>query len=221
MSLPPTSNHFEPLLMLTSRNIILGSQSPRRRELMAGLDIPFTCVTIDADESYPHELQAGDIPLYISRAKARAYASELRENDLLITSDTIVWLNGEMLGKPQNEADAKAMLARLSGQTHEVYTAVCFTWLDTSHPSSSLQGGEQEVGSCSFVDCTKVTFKTLSEQEIDYYVSKYRPLDKAGAYGVQEWIGYVGVTKMEGSYFNVMGFPISRVYDTLRELAIV
>ena len=188
---------------------------------MAGLDIPFTCVTIDADESYPHELQAGDIPLYISRAKARAYASELRENDLLITSDTIVWLNGEMLGKPQDEADAKAMLARLSGQTHEVYTAVCFTWLDTSHPSSSLQGGEQEVGSCSFVDCTKVTFKTLSEQEIDYYVRKYQPLDKAGAYGVQEWIGYVGVTKMEGSYFNVMGFPISRVYDTLRELAIV
>ena len=117
------------------RNIILGSQSPRRRELMAGLDIPFTCVTIDADESYPHELQAGDIPLYISRAKARAYASELRENDLLITSDTIVWLNGEMLGKPQDEADAKAMLARLSGQTHEVYTAVCFTWLNHSTPS--------------------------------------------------------------------------------------
>lgn len=207
--------------MLNPHNIILGSQSPRRRELMAGLDIPFTCVTIDADESYPHELQAGDIPLYISRAKARAYACELRENDLLITSDTIVWLNGEMLGKPQNEADAKAMLARLSGQTHEVYTAVCFTWLDTSPYSPSPQEEGQRVGSCSFVDCTKVTFKTLSEQEIDYYVSKYRPLDKAGAYGVQEWIGYVGVTKMEGSYFNVMGFPISRVYDTLRELAIV
>ena len=207
--------------MATPHNIILGSQSPRRRELMAGLDIPFSCVTIDADESYPAELKGGDIPMYISRAKARAYVSELQDNDLLITSDTIVWLNGEMLGKPQDEADAKAMLARLSGQTHEVYTAVCFTWLDTSHPSSSLQGGEQEVGSCSFVDCTKVTFKTLSEQEIDYYVSKYRPLDKAGAYGVQEWIGYVGVTKMEGSYFNVMGFPISRVYDTLRELAIV
>jgi septum formation protein len=205
----------------TPYNIILGSQSPRRRELMAGLDIPFSCVTIDADESYPMDLQAGDIPLYISRAKARAYASELRENDLLITSDTIVWLNGEMLGKPQDEADAKAMLARLSGQTHEVYTAVCFTWLDISPYAPSPQEEGQRVGSCSFMDCTKVTFKTLSEQEIDYYVSKYRPLDKAGAYGVQEWIGYVGVTKMEGSYFNVMGFPISRVYDTLRELAIV
>ena len=185
-------------------NIILGSQSPRRRELMAGLDIPFSCVTIDADESYPADLQAGDIPLYISRAKARAYASELRENDLLITSDTIVWLNDEMLGKPQDETDAKAMLSRLSGQTHEVYTAVCFADMN----------GELE----TFVDCTKVTFKTLSEEEIDYYVNKYRPLDKAGAYGVQEWIGYVGVTKMEGSYFNVMGFPICRVYETLRQL---
>ena len=185
-------------------NIILGSQSPRRRELMAGLDIPFSCVTIDADESYPADLQAGDIPLYISRAKARAYASQLCEDDLLITSDTIVWLNGEMLGKPQDEADAKAMLARLSGQTHEVYTAVCF----------ADKNGELE----TLVDCTKVTFKTLSEEEIDYYVNKYCPLDKAGAYGVQEWIGYVGVTKMEGSYFNVMGFPISRVYETLRKL---
>ena len=185
-------------------NIILGSQSPRRRELMAGLDIPFSCVTIAADESYPADLQAGDIPLYISRAKARAYASELRENDLLITSDTIVWLNDEMLGKPQDETDAKAMLSRLSGQTHEVYTAVCF----------ADKNGELE----TMVDCTKVTFKTLSEEEINYYVTKYHPLDKAGAYGVQEWIGYVGVTKMEGSYFNVMGFPICRVYETLRKL---
>lgn len=188
----------------TLYNIILGSQSPRRRELMAGLDIAFSCVTIDADESYPADLQAGDIPLYISRAKAREYACELQEDDLLITSDTIVWLNGEMLGKPQDEADAKAMLARLSGQTHEVYTAVCFANMN----------GELE----TLVDCTKVTFKTLSEEEIDYYVNKYHPLDKAGAYGVQEWIGYVGVTKMEGSYFNVMGFPICRVYETLRQL---
>ena len=185
-------------------NIILGSQSPRRRELMASLDIPFTCVTIDADESYPQDLQAGDIPLYISRAKARAYINFLQENDLLITSDTIVWLNGEMLGKPTDEADARAMLARLSGRTHEVYTAVCFV----------DRNGELD----TLVDCTKVTFKTLSKEEIDYYVSKYRPLDKAGGYGVQEWIGYVGVTKMDGSYFNVMGFPICRVYETLSQL---
>ena len=184
-------------------NIILGSQSPRRRELMAGLDIPFSCVTIDADESYPADLKAGDIPMYISRATARAYLDELQDNDLLITSDTIVWLHGEMLGKPQDEAEAKAMLARLSEQTHEVYTAVSF----------ADKKGELE----TWVDCTKVTFNTLSEEDIDYYVSKYRPLDKAGAYGVQEWIGYVGVTRMEGSYFNVMGVPICHVYERLKK----
>lgn len=185
------------------RNIILGSQSPRRRELMGGLDIPFSCVTIDADESYPADLKAGDIPMYISRAKARAYVSELKENDLLITSDTIVWLHDEMLGKPRDEEDAKAMLTRLSGQTHEVYTAVCF----------ADKNGELE----TWVDCTKVTFNNLLQEDIDYYVAKYRPLDKAGAYGVQEWIGYVGVTKMEGSYFNVMGFPICHVYERLKK----
>lgn len=190
-------NHTTPI------NIILGSQSPRRRELMTGLDIPFSSVTIDADESYPADLKAGDIPMYIARAKARAYMSELKENDLLITSDTIVWLNGEMLGKPQDEADAKAMLARLSGQTHEVYTAVCFV----------DKNGELE----TWVDCTKVTFNILSEEDINYYVTKYHPLDKAGAYGVQEWIGYVGVTRMEGSYFNVMGFPICHVYERLKK----
>ena len=168
---------------------------------MAGLDIPFSCVTIDADESYPAELKGGDIPMYISRAKARAYVSELQDNDLLITSDTIVWLNGEMLGKPQDEAEAKAMLARLSGQTHEVYTAVCF----------ADRNGELE----TWVDCTKVTFNNLSEEDIDYYVSKYRPLDKAGAYGVQEWIGYVAVKHINGSYYNIMGLPIQRVYREL------
>lgn len=210
-------------------NIILGSQSPRRRELMAGLDIPFTCVTIDADESFPTDLQAGDIPMYIARAKARAYEAQLSSNDLLITSDTIVWLNGQMLGKPQSKQEAKQMLMQLSGQTHQVYTAVCFTWLNHSTYTPSLsgvpekarflgcfQGGGEGVGSHSFVDCTDVTFRTLTEEEIDYYVEKYMPLDKAGAYGVQEWIGYVGVTRMEGSYFNVMGFPIGRVYDWLK-----
>ncbi len=185
-------------------NIILGSQSPRRRELMSGLDIPFESVVIDADESYPSALCAGDIPMYISRAKAHAYMSQLGDRDLLITSDTIVWLDGEMLGKPQDEAEARSMLLRLSGHTHEVYTAVCF-----SDRSGVLD---------AFVDCTSVTFRTLSESEIDYYLTHYRPMDKAGAYGVQEWIGYVGVSRMEGSYFNVMGFPICRVYETLCKL---
>ena len=196
-------------------NLILGSQSPRRRELMAGLDIPFSCITIDADESYPAHLQAGDIPLYISRAKARAYAEQLQVEDLLITSDTIVWLNGQMLGKPQSKEEAKQMLIQLSGQTHQVYTAVCFTWLDHTTPLTASTPRYTMLHD-SFVDCTDVTFRTLTAEEIDYYVEKYMPLDKAGAYGVQEWIGYVGVTRMEGSYFNVMGFPIGRVYEWLK-----
>ncbi|MBO4666357.1 MAG: septum formation protein Maf [Paludibacteraceae bacterium] len=183
-------------------NIILGSQSPRRHELMSGLDIPFRTVSIDADESYPHDLTAGDIPLYISREKAQAYLPQLQPNELLITADTIVWLNGQMLGKPVNLEDARRMLHLLSGNTHQVYTAVTFTTL---------------TGSQSLVDCTDVTFRMLTDKEIDYYVETYRPLDKAGAYGVQEYIGYIGVTAMHGSYFNVMGFPIGPVYDVLKQ----
>lgn len=183
-------------------NIILGSQSPRRRELMKGLDIPFTAITIDADESYPKDLQGGDIPLYISRAKARAYVSKLTEGDLLITSDTIVWLDGEMLGKPHWEAEAKQMLGRLSGHTHQVFTAVCFTTL---------------YGQDTLVDSSDVTFRELMAEEIDYYVEHYHPMDKAGSYAIQEWIGYVGITRIEGSQYTVMGFPIEQVYMYLKE----
>ena len=200
-------------------NIILGSQSPRRRELMSGLDIPFTAITIDADETFPSHLQAGDIPMYISRAKARAYEANLVEGDLLITSDTIVWLNGQMLGKPRDKEEAKQMLRQLSGQTHQVYTAVCFTWINNPTPSSTTLHNptpSSTIQHDEWVDSTDVTFRVLTEQEIDYYVEKYMPLDKAGAYGVQEWIGYVGVTRMEGSYFNVMGFPICHVYERLK-----
>lgn len=183
--------------------IILGSQSPRRRELMKGLDIPFECITIDADESYPATLQGGDIPIYISRAKARAYAQELASDDILITADTIVWLHNQMLGKPHNDEEAATMLRLLSGQTHSVFTGVTFV------------RNNQYI---SFVDETKVTFRTLTEDEIRYYVSHYHPLDKAGAYGVQEYIGYIGVERLEGSYFNVMGFPIDRVYTQLKQM---
>ena len=201
-------------------NIILGSQSPRRRELMSGLDIPFTAITIDADETFPSHLQAGDIPMYIARAKARAYEANLVEGDLLITSDTIVWLNGQMLGKPRDKEEAKQMLRQLSGQTHQVYTAVCFTWINNPTPSSTTLHNptpSSTIQHDEWVDSTDVTFRVLTEQEIDYYVEKYMPLDKAGAYGVQECIGYVGVTRMEGSYFNVMGFPICHVYDWLKQ----
>lgn len=198
-------------------NIILGSQSPRRRELMRGLDIPFTAISIDADESYPKDLQGGDIPLgdiplYISRAKARAYASKLTEGDLLITSDTIVWLNGEMLGKPHSEAEAKQMLGRLSGHTHQVFTAVCFTRLDTAAGDSAAPKYIQD----TLVDSSDVTFRELTAEEIDYYVEHYHPMDKAGSYAIQEWIGYVGITRIEGSQYTVMGFPIEQVYMYLK-----
>jgi septum formation protein len=184
--------------------IILGSQSPRRRELMAGLDIPFTAISIDADETYPAHLQAGDIPFHISRAKARAYEEKLTDDQLLITADTIVWLDGKMLGKPYDEADAIAMLRQLSGKTHQVYTAVTF-----AQKGQDLQ---------TVVDCTDVTFGDLTDEEIAHYVRTYRPFDKAGAYGVQEWIGYIACTGMHGSYFNVMGFPVHLVYKTLKQI---
>ena len=170
---------------------------------MAGLDLPFTAITIDADESYPKDLQGGDIPAYISRAKAEAYADQLQEDQLLITADTIVWLDGRMLGKPHDEAEAKVMLRALSGKTHQVFTGVSF-----AKGNRILE---------TIVDKTDVTFAELSEEEIDYYVAKYRPMDKAGAYGVQEWIGYIACTEMKGSYFNVMGFPIQKVYEMLKK----
>ena len=187
--------------------IILGSQSPRRRELMAGLDLPFVAISIDADESYPAHLREGDIPYYISRAKAQAYAPKLQGNQLLITADTIVWLDSKMLGKPHDEKDAIAMLKQLRNKTHQVYTAVTF----------AQKGYELK----TIVDCTDVTFGDLSDEEIAHYVAKYRPLDKAGAYGVQEWIGYVACTGMRGSYFNVMGFPVHLVYQELKKRGII
>lgn len=183
--------------------IILGSQSPRRKELLAGLDIPFTTVAINCDESYPQNLRKGDIPLYICKQKAAAYHHRLSADDLLITADTIVWCRSEMLGKPASIDDARRMLRILSGSVHQVYTAVCLT--------TCLQ---QQ----SFVVRTDVTFKVLSDDEINYYVDNYRPLDKAGAYGIQEWIGYVGVERIEGSYFNVVGLPTEQLAERIKPL---
>ena len=190
--------------MISNLEIILGSQSPRRRELMAGLDLPFTAITIDADEHYPAELQGGDIPYYISRAKAHAYEGKLKEDQILITADTIVWLDGQMLGKPHDEEEAYSMLRALSGKTHQVFTAVTFV----------QKGKAME----TVVDKTDVTFAELTDEEIRHYIQKYRPFDKAGAYGVQEWIGYIACTEMRGSYFNVMGFPVHLVYKALKQM---
>ena len=188
--------------------ILLGSASPRRRELLAGLGGAFSALSIDADETYPADLQAGDIPMYISRAKAHAYESQLKENELLITADTIVWCDGQMLGKPHNETEAFDMIRLLSGKTHQVYTAVTFA--EKSHQTSG-------VSLETIVDKTDVTFAELSDEEIRHYVQQYKPFDKAGAYGIQEWIGYMGCTQLEGSYFNVMGFPTHLVYKELKK----
>lgn len=199
--------------------LILGSRSPRREALLAGLDIPFETVVLDVDEQYPSSLKAGDIPLYISRKKARAFANRLQSDELVVTADTIVWLEERMLGKPHTLEEAKRMLQRLSGKTHQVYTAVTFMFARNVALPVSLEGSMEEHSYrlCSFVDCTDVTFRHLTDQEIDYYVDTYHPLDKAGAYGIQEYIGYIGMEKIVGSYFNVMGFPIERVYLYLRQ----
>lgn len=183
--------------------LILASNSPRRRELLSGLGLDFEVRVLQGiDESYPADLREGDIPLYISRAKAQAYLSSLSEDELLITADTIVWLDGEVLEKPKDEADACRMLRELSGKTHQVFTGVCLTTKE-----------KQVAFSCR----TDVTFARLDEEEIRHYVETYRPLDKAGAYGVQEWIGYIGVERVEGSYFNVVGLPVQRLYQTLKQ----
>lgn len=182
--------------------IFLASNSPRRRELLAGLDVPFEVrVLPSVDESYPANLRAGDIPLYISREKANAYRNLIQPDELIITADTIVWLADAVLEKPRDDAEAVAMLHRLSGQTHVVFTGVTLTTCDRQH---------------SFVAESKVKFASLTDEEINYYVAHYHPLDKAGAYGVQEWIGYVGVERIEGSFYNVMGLPVRRLYEALK-----
>lgn len=189
---------------LKKYNIVLASNSPRRKELMSGLGVDYVVKTLpDVDESYPDTLQGREIPAYISREKADAYKSLIQPDELLITADTIVWLNGEVLGKPKGREGAIDMLRKLSGTSHQVITGVCLTTSDWQK---------------SFTAVTAVTFATLTEEEIIYYVDKYTPMDKAGAYGVQEWIGFIGVESISGSYFNVMGLPIQRLYQELKRL---
>ena len=204
-----TKKSFDSAMPEKSRmkiNIILASNSPRRKELMAGLDIPFKVKTLPSvDESYPPSLQGGDIPLYIAKKKASAYVASIRADELVITADTIVWLDGEVLGKPRTPDEARSMLRRLSGREHKVFTGVALT-------THSKQ--------ISFVSESSVQFAELTEAEINYYVNVYSPLDKAGAYGIQEWIGYVGIKRIEGSFYNVMGLPVRRLYEALKEFSI-
>ena len=189
---------------LKDYHVILASNSPRRRELLGGLGIDYEVrVLSDIDESYPDTLSVMDIAEYIAAKKAEAYRAMMTEHDLLITADTVVICGDEVMGKPVNEADACRMLRQLSGRVHHVTTGVCIT---------SRQQQRR------FRVTTEVTFKQLSEDEINYYVTKYKPFDKAGAYGIQEWIGFIGCTGLNGSYYNVMGLPVQRIYQELQTI---
>ena len=184
--------------------LILASNSPRRRELLAGLGYPYEVRVLDGiDESYPEHLRGADVAAHISRAKAQAYTSTMADDEIIIAADTIVCLDELVLGKPADEAEAIAMIGRLSGRTHQVYTGVTL---------ATPQGLR------TFVSRSDVTFATLTDDEIRHYVTHYRPMDKAGAYGIQEWIGYIGVERIDGSYFNVMGLPVQRLYTELKKI---
>ena len=186
---------------LEKYKVILASGSPRRRELMAGLGVNYEVrILPDVDESYPDTLQGEEIPLYIAKEKADAYIPMMQPDELIITADTIVWLDGKVLGKPGDREDALQMLRTMSGRTHEVFTGVCITTTDWQR---------------SFTAQTEVRFATLSEDEIIYYVDNFKPMDKAGAYGVQEWIGFIGVENISGSYYNIMGLPVQKLYREL------
>lgn len=190
--------------MLSSKyNIILASGSPRRQQFFKDFDIKFEVKIKEIEELYPEDLKAGQITTYLSELKAAAFSGTILENELLITSDTIVWLDNRALGKPKNYAEAFTMLKDLSDKTHEVITSVSFT---TSKNRETI------------TEVTKVTFATLTEEEITYYLNKYKPFDKAGSYGIQDWIGLIGISKIEGSYTNVVGLPTDKVYRYLKNL---
>ena len=183
--------------------IILASASPRRKELLSKLDIDFTVKVLhDVDESFPASLSVVQVPQYISRKKADAYCQEMQENDMVITADTVVAVGRRILGKPKSAEEARTMLKLLSDRYHRVVTGVTIMTAKRTE---------------TFATVSRVRFTRLNDEEIDYYISKYKPFDKAGAYGIQEWIGMVGITELNGSYFNVMGLPVQRLYAKLKE----
>lgn len=189
---------------LRNHNVILASGSPRRHQFFKEMGLDFEIRLKPVKEEFPLRLRHFEISDYLSQLKALAFKGSLAEHDILITSDTIVWHNNKALGKPKDAAEAYNMLKSLCASTHEVITSVCITTHDFEKTINAV---------------TKVTFKKLSDEEIQYYIDTYKPFDKAGAYGIQEWIGQIGVTKIEGSYFNVMGLPVHLVYETLNEFA--
>lgn len=187
---------------LAKHTIVLASKSPRRQELLKGLDLDFEIKTKEVDEVFPDELVREEIPLFLSNLKAQAFKGEMNPNELIITSDTIVWNGQHQFGKPNDALDAVTMLNQLSGKSHEVITAVTLM---------------TKTKTVSFFDVTKVFFKRLSNEEINYYVTNYKPFDKAGSYGIQEWIGFAGIEKIEGDYFNVVGLPLHKLYLELNK----
>ena len=186
--------------ILKDKRLILASSSPRRQELIKGLGLKVEIRIKPIKEKYPEHLKHFEIPDYLAQLKSMQFEDTLTSKDVLITSDTIVWHKNTALGKPTDENDAFQMLRSLSGQTHEVITSVCFKSTEKVKTINSI---------------TKVTFKQLSNSEINYYIKNFKVLDKAGSYGIQDWIGQIAVTKIEGSYFNVMGFPMDKIYDAL------
>jgi len=194
-------NHLKALEIINSYNIVLASASPRRRQLLRELGIKFIASEIlETDESYPENLTGSEVALFLARKKALNYSWIPDERTILITADTIVWFSGKAMPKPSGREEAVMMLRQLAGQRHEVYTGV------------NLKSYSREKAFCS---CTEVYFDALSDEEIAYYADRYNPVDKAGAYGIQEWIGLAGITKIEGSYFNVMGLPVQELYREL------
>ena len=188
---------------LKKYKIILASGSPRRQQFLKDMNLDFEIRLKEIEEIYPDNLQGVEITNYLAILKSKAFEGELEANDILITSDTIVWLNGKALGKPKDYDDAVQILKSLSNATHEVITSVCFKTINKTE---------------TLFDVTKVTFNTLTESEIRYYLDNYKPFDKAGAYGIQDWIGLVGISKIEGSYTNVVGLPTHLVYDYLNKI---
>ena len=188
--------------LLKHKTIILGSKSPRRKELLTGLDLKFETRAKDVDESYPNNLDTFEIAGFLAEKKANAFEGELTDSDIVITSDTIVLCDNEVLGKPKNKIFAFDMLSKLSGKSHQVITGVC------------IKSKQKTV---VFSDTTTVWFKNLTCEEMNYYIKKYKPFDKAGSYGIQEWIGYIGIEKIEGTYFNVMGLPVNLLSKALHD----
>jgi septum formation protein len=187
---------------LQSYQIVLGSASPRRKELLAGLGFEFEVQTIDVDESYPNYLRGVRIPMYLAEKKADALQHKLTDNSLLITADTIVLLEEQVLGKPKDKEEARRMLKRLSGKNHLVITGVC------------ISNGTRRR---TFNSVSEVRFSILKDNEINHYLETYAPFDKAGSYGIQEWIGYIGVEQINGSFYNVMGLPVQRLFCELKK----